>query len=169
MLNSLINFPIWKNDGAEVVELNVLQKEQIKNFIKKVESKEYKFVDNPCLCGNTDKSLDVLVTQKDRYGIPCENVLCKKCGLIRLKKRLNDYSTAEFYKNEYRDIYVGQELASDDFFGSQSQRGRAFLDLVASNVDISEIKTVFEIGCGAGGILYPFCQEGKKVSGCDFG
>ncbi|KIM06043.1 MAG: hypothetical protein KN64_00620 [Sulfurovum sp. AS07-7] len=169
MINSLINFPIWKNDGKEVVWLNGLQKDQIKNFLKKVESKEYKFVDNPCLCGNKDKSLDILVAQKDRYGIACDNVLCKKCGMIRLKERLDDYSTAEFYKNEYRDIYVGKDQASDEFFNSQAERGQTFYELVKKYVDISEIKTVFEIGCGAGGILYPFHKEDKKVSGCDFG
>lgn len=169
MLNNLISFPIWKNDGKEVIELNGLQKEQIKNFIKKVDSKQYKFVANPCLCGNIDKSLDILVAQKDRYGIACDNVLCKKCGMIRLKERLDDYSTAEFYKNEYRDIYVGKEQASDHFFNSQAERGQTFYELAKKYVDISEIKTVFEIGCGAGGILYPFHKENKKVSGCDFG
>ena len=169
MLADLIKFPIWKNDGKAVVDLNDLQKNQISNFLKKVTSGEYKFVTNPCLCGNTDKSLDILVAEKDRFGIPCDNVLCRKCGVIRLKERLDDYSTAEFYKNEYRDIYVGKEQASDNFFNSQAERGQTFYELVKKYVDISEIKTVFEIGCGAGGILYPFHKDDKKVSGCDFG
>jgi 2-polyprenyl-3-methyl-5-hydroxy-6-metoxy-1,4-benzoquinol methylase len=34
---------------------------------------------------------------------------------------------------------------------------------------LDEIKTVFEVGCGAGGILYPFHEINKQVSGCDFG
>lgn len=169
MFNNFIKFPIWKNDGREIVDLNDLQKKQIKNFLSKLKSGEYKFLENPCLCGNTDKSLDILVAEKDRYGIACDNVLCKKCGMIRLKERLDDYSTAEFYKNEYRDIYVGKEQASDNFFNSQAERGQTFYELVKKYVDISEIKTVFEIGCGAGGILYPFHKDGKKVSGCDFG
>ncbi len=169
MINNLVSFPIWKNDGREIVDLNDLQKKQIKNFLSKLKSGEYKFLENPCLCGNTDKSLDILVAEKDRYGIACDNVLCKKCGMIRLKERLDDYSTAEFYKNEYRDIYVGKEQASDNFFNSQAERGQTFYELVKKYVDISEIKTVFEIGCGAGGILYPFHKDGKKVSGCDFG
>jgi SAM-dependent methyltransferase len=168
-LSSLVVFPIWKNDGKAVVALNDLQKKQISNFLIKIKNNEYNFIDNPCLCRNTDKTLDILISEKDRYGIACDIVLCKKCGLIRLRERLNDYSTAEFYKNEYRDIYVGQELASDDFFITQAQRGQAFYNLIRKHIDISEIKTVFEIGCGAGGILYPFYQEGKKVSGCDFG
>lgn len=169
MFKNLIKFPIWKNDGNAVVGLNGLQKRQIKNFIKKVDSKEYKFVDNPCLCGNTDKTLETLIAEKDRFGIPCDNVLCKSCGLIRLKERLDDSSTAEFYKNEYRDIYVGQELASDSFFDGQKSRGETFYNLFKQFVNPKEITTVFEIGCGAGGILYPFYENGKKVSGCDFG
>lgn len=169
MLTSFIKFPIWKNDDKSVVNLNKLQKKQIDNFLDKIQNNEYKFVNNPCLCGNSDKSLDILVAEKDRYGIPCDNILCKKCGLIRLKERLDDYSTAAFYKNEYRDIYVGKEQASDEFFNSQSLRGKIFYNLVENYVDTKEIKTVFEIGCGAGGILYPFYTENKKVSGCDFG
>jgi SAM-dependent methyltransferase len=169
MLDNLIKFPIWKNDGKSVVNLNNLQKKQIENFLQKVDSKEYQFIENPCLCGNTDKTLDILVSEKDRYGIPCDNVLCKKCGLIRLRERLDDNSTAEFYKNEYRDIYVGKEQASDDFFYSQVQRGQTFYNLVKRYSESKEIKTVFEIGCGAGGILFPFHKDGKSVSGCDFG
>lgn len=169
MINNLANFPIWKNDGIAVVELNSLQKVQIENFMKKVKSNQYKFIDNPCLCGNDDKTLDIVVAQKDRFGIPCVIVLCRKCGLIRLKDKLDDDSTAGFYMNEYRDIYVGKEEATDEFFSSQGQRGQIFLNLISKYVDINEIETVFEIGCGAGGILYPFHQINKQVSGCDFG
>ena len=169
MIDNLITFPIWKNDGKAIEPLNDLQKKQINIFLNKIKNNEYKFIDNSCLCGNTNKSLDILVAEKDRYGIPCDNVLCKKCGLIRLKHRLDDYSTAEFYKHEYRDIYVGEEVASDKFFADQSTRGTSFLSLVKSHVNLDEIKTVFEVGCGAGGILYPFHKEDKKVSGCDFG
>jgi len=169
MLFDFIKFPIWKNDGKALVNLNNLQKKQIKSFVKKVEIKEYKFVNNLCLCGNADKELDIVVAQKDRFGIACDNILCKNCGLIRLKKRLDDNATAEFYKNEYRDIYVGKEQASDDFFDSQLARGQNFYKLIEQYIDMGEVNTVFEIGCGAGGILYPFQKAGKKVSGCDFG
>ena len=169
MINNLIKFPIWKDDSKEVVNLNNLQKRQIDNFRKKVNSKEYQFIDNPCLCGNKDNGFDILIAQKDRYGISCDNILCKKCSLIRLKERLDDYSTAEFYKNEYRDIYVGKEEATDEFFNAQAKRGNIFLDLISTKVDIENIKSVFEVGCGAGGILFPFYEIGKKVSGCDFG
>jgi len=56
-------------------------------------------------------------------------MLCKKCGLIRSKKRLNESSTKEFYKNEYRDIYEGKEEASDKFFSAQVGRRETFYKL----------------------------------------
>lgn len=169
MLDNFIKLPMWENDGQAIVELNDLQKKQITNFLNKIKNNEYQLIYNTCLCGNCDKALDIIVAEKDRYGIPCDNVLCKKCGLIRLKDRLDDYSTAEFYKNEYRDIYVGQDVASDKFFTDQSRRGQSFLNLVKTHINLDEIRTVFEVGCGAGGILYPFHQNNKRVSGCDFG
>ncbi|MGQ4001744.1 methyltransferase domain-containing protein [Francisellaceae bacterium CB300] len=169
MINKFIKFPLWKNDGKAIIALNNLQKEQISKFQAKIFTKKYNFVNNSCLCGNSDESLDILVAQKDRYGIACDNLLCKKCGLIRLKEKLDDNSTVEFYKNEYRDIYVGIEQASNDFFNDQSSRGQIFYDLVNKHINIEEIQTVFEIGCGAGGILFPFYKYGISVSGCDFG
>ena len=43
------------------------------------------------------------------------------------------------------------------------------MKLIATFADINKIEKVFEIGCGAGGILYPFYKTHKHVSGCDFG
>ncbi len=169
MISQLVKFPIWEDDKEAIVPINILQRKQINNFSNKVMNNEYKFVKNTCLCGNTDQDLDILVAEKDRYGISCDNVLCRKCGLIRLKERLDDHSTEEFYKNEYRDIYVGVETASDNFFDAQVQRGKEFLNLVQKYVDIKDINNVFEIGCGAGGIVYPFKIISDNVSGCDFG
>lgn len=168
IINTLIKFPIWKNDRKPLISLNDLQKRQIENFVRKIQSGEYKLIHNPCLCGNKDTSLDILISEKDRYGIPCEILLCKRCGLIRLKEKLDEQSTADFYKNYYRDIYVGREVASDEFFNEQIRRGQGFLNLLMRYVNLKDIKNVFEVGCGAGGILYPFYKEGLKVSGCDF-
>jgi len=169
IINRLIDFPLWDDDGAPKVYLNQLQKKQIDGFLVKVKSAEYKFVKNSCLCGNKETEQDILIARKDRYGIPCDNVLCKRCGLIRLKEKLDDLSTEQFYQNEYRDIYVGCEVASDGFFKDQAKRGEVFFNLVQDKIGIDKVDKVFDIGCGAGGVLLPFFQSGKSVSGCDFG
>lgn len=165
-----LKFPLWKNDGESVLALNEIQKEQLHNLIVKVNSGVYRLEDNPCFCHTADKSSDITVTEKDRYGLPCEYVLCQNCGLIRQKKRLDDHSTAEFYRNEYRDLYNGgRESDLDSDYHLQLRRGMAFYSFLEKAIDLSAIKTVFEVGCGAGGVLFPFHQNGKIVSGCDFG
>lgn len=168
MFGKFTKFPLWKNDGKSVVKINSFQKENIDVYNKKVEEFIYNFVENPCLCGKSSIG-DTVISEKDRYGIKCDIVLCENCGVIRLKERLDEKSTEEFYKNEYRAIYVGQELASEEFFQHQKNRGAVFLELVQSHLEINNIKTVFEVGCGAGGILSPFYDSGMSVSGCDFG
>lgn len=169
LMDRLIAFPLWEDDGKAIVDLNDVQKRHIQSFLDKLEAGVYRLEPNPCLCGASDNSSDVIIARKDRYGLPCENVLCGNCGLIRIKERLDERSTADFYKNEYRGIYVGSEVSSADFFNDQAIRGEGFYERIAKNVDISSIQTVFEIGCGAGGILYPFFKNNKRVSGCDFG
>lgn len=169
MLNTLIKFPICINDRIPILNLNDFQKEQVNKFLEKVDQGEYNYIENQCLCGNKDQILDTVITEKDRYGIPCINLLCKKCGLIRIKERLDDKSTEKFYNNEYRGIYVGKELASNDFFKDQKIRGDKFRKLIEENVGLQNINDVFEIGCGSGGILSSFAKKDTKVSGCDFG
>lgn len=169
MLDRCINYPIWDDDSKAAVKLNSIQKNAIFVFLDKVKTGKYRYVYNPCLCGNKIESADVLLAKKDRFGIPCNNVLCRKCGLIRLKDRLDDESTAAFYRDDYRDIYVGLDVATSDFFSSQMQRGSQYFKLISKYVDIQKIKTVFEVGCGAGGIINAFNHEGRSVSGCDYG
>lgn len=164
-----VKFPIWKNNGISSIKLNKLQKKKIEQYQYKIDTAEYKLINNPCLCGYRDTHNDIVITQKDRYGIDCPNILCRQCGLIRLSKKLDDFSTDLFYQNEYRDIYVGKETATEEFFKDQESRGNEFLELIKSYIEVDQIKNVFEIGCGAGGILYPFHKLGMKIAGCDLG
>lgn len=164
-----VKFPIWKNDGKASVVLNKLQRSKIQKYQIKIQNKEYKLVSNPCLCGFKYNNSDIIITEKDRYGIDCANILCIQCGLIRLSKKLDDESTDYFYQNDYRDIYVGKAIATNEFFKEQEARGIIFIELLQKYIKFEEIGSVFEVGCGAGGILYPFYKKGIKASGCDFG
>jgi SAM-dependent methyltransferase len=166
---SLIKFPLWYSDGKEAVRMSKIQLEALDIFRKKIISGEYKFIINDCVCGGTSDKSDELIVEKDRFGIECNNVLCNICGVVRLEYRFDEASNSKFYESDYRNLYVGKEMASEKFFNSQMDRGKALLDVLSKNVNIDSINTVFEVGCGAGGIIYPFLQIGKSVSGCDFG
>ena len=159
-------FPIYKNNGKSVLSLSSIQKQAIKDFKAKLASGIYILKDNPCMCGAHD---DIVVSEKDRYGIPVRYVLCRNCGLVRQAQRLDDPSTALFYRDDYRSIYVGKETATEDFFTDQVNHGKDFCVVVEKYIDLSNIHKVFEAGCGAGGIIYAFKEHGADVSGCDFG
>lgn len=173
LIDWLVRFPIEKYHDRDFVVLNDLQKRYIQCFLDKLKMGVYKLESNPCLCGVSGNFFDVSIAHKEQHGLPCENVLCRNCGLIRVKERLDKYSIAEFYNNEYRAIYYGTERGEQeplvDYFHDQVIRGEIFYERIKNSIDISSIKSVFEIGCGAGGILYPFFKNKMKVSGCDFG
>ena len=116
MINNLVSFPIWKNDGREIVDLNDLQKKQIKNFLSKLKSGEYKFLENPCLCGNTDKSLDILVAEKDRYGIAYgfsedeANIAYSTSHLVEehiKKEEINNIKNVKIFIKECNEYFKG--------------------------------------------------------------
>lgn len=169
MLQKFIKFPLYHDDKKPFITLNSLQKRQIELLNQKIVTNEYTLIDNPCLCENTHPKKDIVISEKDRYGISCPFVLCIQCGLIRTQKRFEEKSNIKFYNEDYRNIYVGYEFSPESFFNEQLKRGEQFFSLIEQHVNISNISNVFEIGCGAGGILYAFQQKGKKVSGCDFG
>lgn len=163
---SSVKFPLYKNDGRASIYLNSYQKRAVSSLKAKLQNGTYKLRETPCMCGASD---DVVVSEKDRYGLPCKNVLCRHCGLVRQEKILDDESTALFYRDDYREIYTSRATASDKFFQDMFHQGERIYAFVSSQADISEINTVFEAGCSAGGNLYAFHKQGKKVSGCDYG
>ena len=161
-------FPLYKNDGVSLIKLTKNQEEYRKILLEKITSKELKLVKNNCICGNNHEDSDVVIAEKDRYGIPIKMICCSKCGLIRSDEVFDEKSNELFYAHYYRPIYSSL-CVTDDFFNDQYKRGRQFLKLVQKYVNLSEIEHVAEIGCGAGGILLPFKEAGKETTGVDFG
>lgn len=164
-----MSLPLNKNNGVANIPLSDTQLAALKVFKDKVASGEYKFMEIPCLCGNPNVRPDYIVTEQDRYGIEMENVICEDCGLIRATRILDFPSTIGFYSNEYRSLYGGSSVPTEDFFQLQQKLGREYLEkfLAHSKVQTKDLY-VFEIGPGAGGILLPFQQHGFKCAGCDF-
>lgn len=163
-----MKFPIYLNDGKSLCPLTDFQISAIKEVVNKITSGEYKLVANSCLCLNESPDRDIVISEKDRYGFPVPSLLCSKCGIIRSGHVFDEFSNSDFYKNEYRSIYVGSKIPPLHFFDNQTVRGRelfAFWKKVLPEVKLSN---VFEVGCGAGGILQPFADSGVKCAGNDY-
>jgi SAM-dependent methyltransferase len=116
-----------------------------------------------CFCGATE---GMPIAERDRYGLPVRTLLCWRCGLLRTSPRMTAEATRRFYEEDYRGLYSGPGDA-EALFEQQADRGRGFLRLLQRL--LPQIDTVYEVGCGAGGILSAFAEAGKRVAGCDLG
>jgi len=154
--------------SSNIKSLSILQKENINKFKEKVELKTYTMERLPCLCRSSD---DILLSEVDRYGFELRTVLCKNCGLVRSDPYYSEKTLEDFYNEEYRPIYTGNKKCDFDFFQQQISIGRRIYTFIEEFVtSVKDDKTVFEIGCGAGGILKAFTDNGFKLCvGCDYG
>lgn len=117
-----------------------------------------------CLCGREEGSV---VTELDRYGLPCRSVLCKNCGVLRTSPRLDADSLQQFYETDYRALYGGTRQVTEEFFAQATKNGEAILRLVGGRLRPGA--RVADVGCGSGGLLLSFRDAGHRVVGCDFG
>ena len=116
----------------------------------------------PCFCGGTDT---LTLAKRDRYGLPVTTVLCSRCGLLRTSPRMSRDATTRFYREDYRALYEG-ERKENDRWAQQTEKGETFFPVIMRL--FPETRTVYEVGCGMGGILLPFARNGLEVTGCDY-
>ncbi|NQU38477.1 MAG: class I SAM-dependent methyltransferase [Lentisphaerae bacterium] len=161
-------FPLYLNDGTPRLRgLSPQQIEAITRVAGRIDSGEYRLVPVACLCGDHGSSADDVISEKDRYGFAFRSLLCRRCGLVRSATTFDPESCAQFYRDEYRAIYSGGDDSPEQLFDEQERRGQKLYDVFKREVGAPKGE-VFEVGCGAGGILYRFQGEGCHVKGCDF-
>lgn len=147
-------------------QLSDLQKDALNRFSEKVSKGYYKFEKSSCLCGKEDGAL---ISSRDRYTLPVNTNLCRACGSMWTTPRMTEDTLSNFYEEDYRPIYVGAEESSDDFFTNQINQGEKIYRFTKPYIkDAKEFK-VFDIGCGAGGVLIPFKKSGCQTFGSDLG
>lgn len=170
-----VEFPLYKNDGkiSEKIIASELQKKTIGLLVQKLKNNEYKTVETNCICGQNNTVTDLLITEKDRYGIPYELRLCSTCGLIYPTRYLDSNSLGNFYKNDYRKIYTWGESSEEEniekLYQAQREQGNRMLQIMKEEKLINEnYSHVLEIGSACGGNLEAFKTFGLSVLGCDF-
>ena len=120
-----------------------------------------------CICGESN---DELIATKDKYGLDCNFVICKNCGLIRMNPYYTEDFLKIFYSEFYSPIYRNGKYCSDELFNNTCNiRGKYIIDRINSSVNINlKGLKVFEIASGSGGILKAFQNNGSDVYGCDY-
>jgi 2-polyprenyl-3-methyl-5-hydroxy-6-metoxy-1,4-benzoquinol methylase len=67
----------------------------------------------PCLCGAAGP--DTVLAAVERHGLPCRNLICMHCGLIRISPRWKEDRYQRFYETEYRDLYNPITTSKEEF------------------------------------------------------
>jgi SAM-dependent methyltransferase len=166
--SDFVSYPLFSKPADLKLHADHVRQPGALRLTAKLENGTYKKHRNNCLCGNTDVRLDELISRLDMHAIRLEVLLCRKCGLIRSADVFDMQSNADYYKLEYREIHSGGKSRVEEYFESQLDRGNRFLDILNRSGVIHEIDSIAEIGCGGGGILYPFHSISKKVFGYDY-
>jgi 2-polyprenyl-3-methyl-5-hydroxy-6-metoxy-1,4-benzoquinol methylase len=161
--------PRLRNNGKVKIWLNKLQLKIKKQIEDKIDSEVYTFEhNNTCvICGSVNSTL---IGERDRYDLFYPVNICQSCGFVFVNPRLNQKSYNEFYNEEYRKLYLGSEKPNNHFFQEQSLQGKKIFNFLNDNNLLEDdAKYVFEIGCGAGGILHYFEEKGYETQGIDLG
>jgi 2-polyprenyl-3-methyl-5-hydroxy-6-metoxy-1,4-benzoquinol methylase len=119
--------------------------------------------ETPCnLCGGSDVQI---VGTRDRDGLPLRTVLCTACGLVWTNPRPSAADLNAYYETSYRADYKGQTTPPirkivRGFLGAADRRStlRAF-----------RARTMLDVGCGAGELVYLMRREGLDASGLEPG
>jgi len=130
-------------------------------FISSYPGKEVMEQQSCYVCSN--EKLKV-ISEIDRYGFYYPTAICENCGNVQQSEYYTKEVLADFYSNVYRKIYGSQR--PQDFFNDQKKgKGIEIFNFIKS---VIKPKRVLEVGCGAGGILSVFCDNGCEVIGLDF-
>ncbi len=160
--------PIYYNDNIISAKISPSQREAIEELRTLLLKNELVLKQNKCLCQNEHSENDIIISEKDRYGLPFPQIICSKCGLIRSGLVFDESSNNIFYEKLYRRIYTSGLSMNEFFYEYQINQGRRLLKILQKNIPIDDINIVAEDGCGAGGLLLPFKEIGKQVYGNDY-
>ena len=121
-----------------------------------------------CLCNSENY---ILISEKDEYGLPQKNVICKSCGLIYANPRLSAKSYQKFYEsNFYREIYDNNRSIIDNTINKRYEKnvGTHIFKKINNVYKITSEIRVLDFGCGGGWNLRPFKQAGAICNGIDY-
>jgi 2-polyprenyl-3-methyl-5-hydroxy-6-metoxy-1,4-benzoquinol methylase len=150
------------------IELSDLQLNEVNILKNKIKSQEYIYETINCQYCKINNT--IMLSKFDRYGIPYRSNLCKICGLVYTSPRFNQNSYIKFYDNQYRIIYSNNYKNNlDDFFKKQIKRGEKIYSFIEDKFHLERTQKILDVGCGMGGVLIPFLNQGHQVKGVDYG
>jgi 2-polyprenyl-3-methyl-5-hydroxy-6-metoxy-1,4-benzoquinol methylase len=158
----------YLNDGKPTLVLNSAQAQAVVIF----KSQNYPLVKSK-VCPICNKSEFECLSEKDRYGIPLNVVICSECGFVFANPYYEKKALKDFYQQHSPRIYRGYDDKNVNFLLSKKyeqnyRKGKKIFDFISSNWKKVNGMLVAEVGVGAGGILGYFRDNNNQVIGTDF-
>lgn len=143
------------------------QRELINEVAAKLKHGHYHLQPTTCPCGATTDT-DITLAEIDRYGFNLQSILCMSCGTVRFDPYLDEDSLSDFYSRIYRKMYGFdiQDNGYDEYFTGQADYARKILSVTQDF--LKPDSWICEVGCGGGGALKYWQDQGFKVAGCEF-
>ncbi|MCP4606765.1 MAG: class I SAM-dependent methyltransferase [Proteobacteria bacterium] len=145
------------------IKLNADQITTRDRIRSRLEEGIYQLEEVQCFCGEKEA---LTIAARDRYGLAVNTLLCMNCGLMRTSPRMTEETTKRFYKEDYRALY-SSTITNEQLFETEVMKGRMLVRDMPFLM--KKVETVYDLGCGAGGMLLPIAEAGKTVAGCDIG
>lgn len=159
----------FKPDGIESIILDNERKTTKEIVRTKIRNQDYKLELINCRICN-GREFDRLAN-KERNGIEMATSICRNCGTVQTNPRLIQKSLTDFYNYEFNQLFRNN-LSPDEYFRVQYNRGKNLHNfLVKNNCFSFENKklSILEVGCGIGGIIKYFKDQGHLIKGVDLG
>lgn len=96
--------PRYRLDGHATRDLDKKQQRVAKRVQQKINNDIYQFKQRSCPVCDEESNFRT-IAEKDRYGLYNPVSVCKNCGLVQTNPRMSEESYAEFYEEEYRELY----------------------------------------------------------------
>lgn len=142
---------------APIVHLNPVQREALDKLRQAVSDRTITFQPLPCpLCGGEDFER---VASRDRYGVPCDTVVCRGCSMLQTNPYPDDRSLSWFYSNVFGPLHRGTDQPTEAKFESRRRVAPVILRWLEQH-GISFSGAVVDVGCSSGGILRGFEDAG---------
>lgn len=162
--------PRYGFTGKAQYGLDAPQAEALVAVKDKLERGFYRVEHTPCaLCGGADL---LPLASQDRYGLRLRVVVCRTCGLVQVSPRMSQGAYWDFYSNHYRCLYrnTAGDASQEGVFQDELVRGRLVVEFLRRQGVLGTLPRnglVVEYGCGSGGLLKAFAEEGFECLGAD--
>lgn len=154
---------IEKSD-ASIVNLGRVGREALADLNEAIRQDKITFERHECPVCSGDRFQTVAT--RDRYGVPCDTVICSGCGLLQTNPYLDSESLDWFYENIFTRLHRGTEKPTDERFVARRKKAAEVVEWIRRAGGPSDGIAV-DVGCGSGGFLQGMQDAGYTGIGVE--